>query len=150
MKIKKLLRFSLVLALTNGFAQGTTEIEAKDGLHYVTHNNIDFPITGIYYFKGAEPIVELDNGGVGFYQLHEQLKRPVLWGIESDVWGNLKFKKGFDNTKYILWYQYTTKLDSDEEEDTNWKSVEFTIHFNTGKMFIQGERSKSYIEKTKK
>ena len=44
----------------------------------------------------------------------------------------------------ILFGINTTKLDSDDE--TNWTAVEFTIHFNTLKMFIKGERSKDYNE----
>ena len=66
--------------------------------------------------------------------------------MECDEAGEPLFIKGFDNAAYTLWYQYTTKLDSDDE--TNWTAVEFTIHFNTLKMFIKGERSKNYNEPT--
>lgn len=148
MKAKKLLLVSLLLFSWNGFAQIWDKIEAKDGFHYITYNleYINLPVLGTYLFQGKEPLVELSKYGVGFYQLHEQLKRPVNWGIECDERGALLYKKGFDNTKYLLWYQYTTKTEEDTEEDMAWKMVELTIHFNTKKMFIQGERSKEYTE----
>jgi hypothetical protein len=143
MKVKTLPAFVLLLFALNAFAQDVTQIEAKDGIHYIT-TNIDYPITGTYYFQEAEPIVELNTGGNGFYQLHEQLKRPVNWGIECDQAGVPKLEKGFDNAAYTLWYQYTAKTDTDNDENMMWKPVGFTIHFNTQKMFIQGERCKSY------
>jgi hypothetical protein len=148
MKSKKVLLIALFLCTLNGFSQNWDKIETKDGSHYISHymQNINLDILGKYLFNGQEPVVELNEYGAGFYQLHEQPKRPMIWGLECDESGALKYKKGFDNTKYILWYQYTTKLEDDTDEDTNWKPVEFTIHSNTLKMFIQGERSKDYKE----
>ncbi len=141
-KVKTLLLL-LLLSTSSGFAQSVTKIEAKDGIHYIT-TSIDYPITGTYYFHDAEPTVELNAGGNGFYQLHEQPTRPVNWGIECDETGVPKFKKGYDNAAYTLWYQYTAKTEADDEDAMMWKPVEFSIHFNTQKMFIQGERCKSY------
>ena len=140
---RNLLIVALVFVM-NSFAQ-STKIETKDGIHYIT-NAIDYPITGTYLFKGAEPVVELNPSGSGFYQPHEQPKRAMNWGIECDETGLPKFIKGFDSAAYTFWYQYTTSSESDIEDDTAWKAVEFTIHFNTLKMFIQGERSKDYTE----
>ena len=145
MKSIKLFLVTLLFVM-NCFAQ-STKIETKDGIHYIT-NSIDYPITGTYLFQGAaEPVVELNADGTGFYQLHELLKRAMVWGIECDEAGAPIFIKGFDSAAYTLWYQYTTKLESDAD-DMNWTAVEFTIHFNTLKMFIQGERSKDYKEET--
>jgi hypothetical protein len=132
----------ILLFIVKSFAQ-STKIETNRGIHYIT-NDIKYTITGTYTFNGTEPIVELNDGGVGFYQLHEQPKRAIISGMECNEAGEPMFTKGFDNAAYTLWYQYITKLDSDNE--TNWTSVEFTIHFNTLKMFIKGERSKNYIE----
>ena len=146
MKSRKLLLIVLLLFSINSFAQNWDKIEAKDGIHYISHymQNINLDVLGKYLFKDQEPLVELNEYGAGFYQLHEQSKRPMIWGLECDESGALLFKKGFDNSKYILWYQYTTRLEDDTDDDINWKSVEFTIHPNTLKMFIQGERSKDY------
>lgn len=148
MKIKHLSFVALLLLSFNGFSQNWDKIEARDGMHYISHymQNINLDILGKYTYKGQEPVVELNEYGMGFYQLHDQLKRPMIWGLECDESGALKFKKGFDNAKYILWYQYTTKQEGDSDDDSSWKAVEFTIHFNTLKMFIQGERSKDYKE----
>jgi hypothetical protein len=152
MKVKNLLCVAILLFSLNCFSQNWDKIEAKDGIHYISHymENINLDILGKYLFKGQEPVVELNEYGMGFYQLHEQPKRPMIWGLECDDRGALIYKKGFDNSKYTLWYQYTTKQEGDTEEDMNWKAVEFTIHFNTLKMFIQGERSKDYKETVSK
>ena len=141
--MKRKLLLVTVLFVVNCFAQ-STKIEAKDGIHYIT-NTIDYPITGTYLFQGTEPVVELNAGGAGFYQLHEQPKRAMTWGMECDEVGAPMFKKGYDSAAYTLWYQYTTKSESGDD-DRIWNAVEFTIHFNTLKMFIQGERSKDYTE----
>jgi|SRR5690606_27098698 hypothetical protein len=131
----------LVTGLT--FAQDVRKIETWDGIRYIT-SNCEYPITGTYHYRGAEPIVELNSGGNGYYQLHEQVKRPVIWGIECDESGVPSFTKGFDNGKYTLWYQYTTRTELDDDDDMGWKPVGLTVHFNSKKIFIQGERSKTY------
>jgi len=135
----------ILLFIVKSFAQ-STKIETNRGIHYIT-NDIKYPITGTYTFKGTEPVVELNDGGAGFYQLHEQPKRAIIWGMECNEAGKPLFIKGFDNAAYTLWYQYTNPESDDE---TNWNAVEFTIHFNTLKMFIKGERSKNYNEPTEK
>lgn len=119
-----------------------TKIEAQDGIHYIT-TNIDYPITGTYLFKGAEPLVELNATGTGFYQRHEQPKKAITWGIECDESGKPIFTKGFDNAAYTLWYLYSNP---ETEDERYWKVTSFTIHFNSLKMFIQGERSKGFTE----
>ena len=144
MKLKKLLPIALLLFVMNSFAQNSvTEITTKKGIRYIT-TTIDYPITGTYLFQGVEPIVELNANGTGIYQLHELPKRAMIWGIECNQVGEPKFTKGYDNAAYTLWYQYTTS--SEDDTDLNWNDVEFSIHFNTSKMFIQGERVKEFSE----
>ena len=140
MKYVKVLCLWLLGLANFGFAQ--TKIEAQDGIHYIT-TDIDYPITGTYLFKGTEPVVELNSTGTGFYQRHEQPKKAITWGIECDESGKPIFKKGFDNAAYTLWYLYTNP---ESEDEKHWKVTSFTIHFTSLKMFIQGERSKSYTE----
>jgi len=94
----------ILLFIVKSFAQ-STKIETNRGIHFIT-NTIDYPITGTYTFKGTEPVVELNDGGVGFYQLHEQPKRAMIWGMECNEAGKPMFTKGFDNAAYTLWYQY--------------------------------------------
>jgi len=149
MKVKKILLGILFFCGINCFAQNAlNKIETKNGILYIT-TSINYPITGTYLYQGnIEPIVELNANGTGFYQLHEQPKRAINWGIECDKSGEPKFIKGFDSAAYILWYQYTTS--SENDTDNEWKSVEFSIHFNTLKMYIQGERFKDYIDTDEK
>ena len=143
MNLKNLTAVIISFFTITSFAQksGITTIEAKDGTHYLV-NTIGYPVAGKYLFEEAEPIVELFDNGTGFYQLHEQLKRPIVWGFESFERGIPIDTKGFDNAKYTLWYQYT-----DAESDGVWNFVDFTIHFKTMKMFINGERLKIFDEK---
>ena len=144
MKLRIVCYFVVVLFTINGFSQNTvTEIQTKSGSHYI-RTSINYPITGTYLFNGGEPIVELNEDGTGFYQLHDQPKRPINWGIECEKEGKLVFKKGFNSNAYSLWYQFLTTYEAYTNLD--WNLVPFTIHFNTLKMFIQGEREKSFKE----
>jgi hypothetical protein len=148
MKLIKLFSVVVLFFVMNSFAQNSaTEIKTKDGIRYLT-TSIDYPITGTYLFNGAEPIVELNAGGTGFYQVHDQPKRAMTWGIECNETGEPKFIKGFDNAEYYLYYKYSDTSTSELEED--WNKVEFSIHFNSMKMFVQGERVKSFIGKEEK
>jgi hypothetical protein len=148
MKLKQLLLIVLLLLTIQSFAQNSvTEIKTKSGVKYIT-TTTDFPIAGTYLFEGAEPTVELNGSGTGNYQLHDQLKRPVIWGLECSESGELKFIKGYNSAAYTLWYQYTDS--SQNNTDTDWNAVEFSIHFNTSKMYIQGERVKDNGETTAK
>lgn len=143
MKQKITLFCLLVMGSLAGFGQGVQRIETPQGIRYIT-NSMDYPVAGTYHYRGAEPVVELNSGGSGYYQHHDLEKRPIIWGIECDESGVAKFVKGFDNAAYTLWYQYTTRTDVDTDENMAWKPVGFSVHFNSQKMFIQGERSKSY------
>ena len=144
LKSKNLLVLLLLLFTLQGFAQNAVnEIETKSGIHYI-RTNINYPIAGTYLFNEGEPIVELNENGTGFYQLHDQPKRPINWGIECEKTGESVYKKGFNSSAHILWYRFLTTYELDTNLD--WNYVEFTIHFNTLKMFIQGERVKSYKE----
>jgi hypothetical protein len=148
MKSRHLLAIVLMLFIVKSNAQNAVnEIETKTGIHYI-RTDINYPIEGTYLFNGGEPIVELNKNGTGFYQLHEQPKRPIKWGIECLKTGESVYKKGFNSAAYILWYQFLTTYENDTNLD--WNFVEFTIHFNSLKMFIQGERVKSYKEQEPK
>jgi len=148
MKIQNLLSIVLLLFITNNFAQNSaTKIDTKDGVHYIT-TSIDYPITGKYLFEGtAEPIVELNANGTGIYQLHDQPQVPMVWGIECDENGVPKFIKGFDSAAYTLWHKNESQSESGNNE---WIAVELSIHFETEKMYIQGERIKNYSDSAEK
>jgi len=145
-ELKKVVLLVLFAISLNSFGQNSvTEINTKSGVHYYT-TTVDFPITGTYLFEGAEPIVVLNANGTGIYQLHDQPKRPVVWGIECNKAGEPKFIEGFDSAAYTLWYSFT---DGAENGEMAWFAVEFSIHFNTEKMYIQGERMKLFTDDKK-
>lgn len=129
------------------FGQKVSSIETEDGKHFIT-STCEYPIYGTYHFKGAEPIVELNSGGTGQYQQHDDLKRPMIWGLECSESGELKMTKGYDNVKYILYYKYTTPIAGEPEE--SWIRIEMTVHLNSGKIFINGERMKLFSAKEEK
>lgn len=146
MKVKKIVLGIFLFVICSSFAQNSmTEISTKNGLTYVT-TDISYPVTGVYQYKGTEPVVELNINGSGFYQNHGDLKKPITWGFECSKDGVPKFIKGFDNLKYFLYYKYTG---SEENEENEWKKVEFSIHLNSMKMFINGERVKVFTPKEK-
>jgi hypothetical protein len=142
MTIKNLLlALSLILSV-NCFAQNSiTEITTEKGIRYLT-TKIDYPIEGTYNFKGTQPNIILNSGGTGTYQFHDLTTRNIIWGIECFKEGTPVYKKGFDNRKYYLFYKYTADGDAGGEEI--WNKVDLTVHLNSGKIFINGERSKSF------
>ena len=144
MKSKSIFLLAMMLFMTKSFGQNTVnEIDTESGVHYIT-TNINYPVAGTYLFEGGEPIVELNDNGTGFYQLHDQPKRPINWGIECEKTGETLFKKGFNSEAYSFWYKFLTTYEADS--NLAWNLVPFTIHLNTLKMYIQGERVKSYKE----
>ena len=148
MKISKLLFAALILCLTQSFAQiKVTKITAKNQDHYIT-TTIDYPITGIYQYENvSEPIIVLNPDGTGTFQSKDLSKREITWGLECTEDGFLRFKEGFDSAAYSIWYKSTDSLINPEfDEINNWKKVEFSIHFNTKKMYILGERVKNYVD----
>ena len=143
MIVLKRILISMVLFISTAvFAQNSAvEITTKDGIKFIT-NSIEYPVAGTYFFKGAEPIVELNTNGTGIYQQHENPKREIIWGFECNSDGQLLFKKGFDSAEYTFFYKYTNG-DLAENEPV-WNKVEFSVHFNSMKMFINGERVKTF------
>lgn len=145
------LRYFLLIAILTissfSFAQKVTEIETENGIHFIS-TTCEYPIYGTYQFKGAEPIIELNSGGTGQYQQHDAVKRPMIWGLECSESGELKMTKGYDNVKYILYYKYTTPIAGEPEE--SWIRIEMTVHLNSGKIFINGERMKLFSAKEEK
>ena len=138
--------FTLVLIFTTAsYAQNSvSEITTEKGIRYLT-TSIDYPITGTYNFKGTNPTVTLNSDGTGTFQLHDLTTRTITWGMECFSEGTPVYKKGFDNRKYYLFYKYTSGGEGMSEEV--WNKVDLTVHLNSGMIFINGERSKSFTPK---
>ena len=74
-------------------------------------------------------------------------KSEITWGFECTEDGFLRFKEGFDSAAYSIWYKNKENLITPElDKNHDWKKVEFSIHFNTNKMYIMGERVKNYVD----
>ena len=82
-----------------------TKIEAQDGIHYIT-TDIDYPITGIYLFKGTEPVVELNANGTGFTNATNNPKKPLL-GVLNATNPGIPFLKKDSTMRLILCGTYT-------------------------------------------
>ena len=147
MQLRSFLLIAFMAVTSFSFGQKVTEIETEDGKHFIT-TTCEYPIYGTYQFKGTEPIIELNSGGTGQYQQHDALKQPMIWGLECSESGELKAIKGYDNVKYILYYKYTTPVAGEPEE--SWMRIEMTVHLNSGKIFINGERMKLFSAKEEK
>jgi hypothetical protein len=145
-KYSTLLLLTILLFVTNGYAQNQVEeIVARDGIHYIT-TSIDYPIIGTYLFEGeTEPIVQLNPNGTGVFQLHDLSKIAMVWGIECFKDGTPIYQKGFNYAVYTLWYKSNEQF-AETDAKNNWINAHFSIHFEKKKMFILGERSKDYVE----
>ena len=145
MRFLKLFLFTVLLFSTSvSFSQSSvSQIFTDDKSFYIT-NRIGFPITGTYLFEGkTAPIVELNENGLGVLQGEDLKKRAILWGIQSSKSGTPKFKKGFDSAAYTIWYKFR---EVEELEEDKWIESHFSIHFRVKKMFVFGNRSKTYVD----
>lgn len=148
MKIVQLLFAALILCITQSFAQvKISQITAKNQDHYLT-TSIEYPIAGTYQYNNvSEPIVILNPDGTGIFQSKDLSKREITWGLECSEDGFLRFKEGFDSAAYSIWYKgKNNPINPESDEISDWKKVEFSIHFNTKKMYIMGERVKDYVD----
>jgi len=148
MKIYKTLCITMFLLGLQSNAQiKVTEISARNQAHYIT-TKIDYPIAGTYQYENiSEPIVVLNADGTGVFQNKDLSKNEITWGLECTEDGFLRFKEGFDSAAYSIWYKNKdTLFNTASDEINDWKKIEFSIHFNTKKMYIMGERVKDYLE----
>ena len=144
MKIVKLLFAALILCVSQSFSQvKITKITTKNQDYYIT-TTIKYPIAGTYQYDDiSEPIVILNPDGTGIFQSKDLSKREITWGFECTEDGFLRFKEGFNSEAYSIWYKSKdSQINPELDEINDWKKVEFSIHFNTKKMYIMGERVK--------
>lgn len=139
MKTITLLFTALLISASHSYAQlKVTKITAKNKDHYIA-TVIGYPITGLYIFKNqTEPITQLNEDGSGIMQNEDLLKENIIWGIECSEIGIPIFKEGFDSATYAFWYK--------KDNEDNWISEQFSIHYEKKKMYISGERLKDYVD----
>lgn len=144
MKAFKLLFIALILSTAHSYAQLDVTKILSDNKDYFITKTINYPITGTYLFEGkTEPIVELNGNGTGILQLEDLTKKKIEWGIQCDNVGVPIAKKGFDSASYTLWYK---NKNGEKTGEDYWIPIHFSIHFNSHKMFIFGDRSKTYVD----
>ena len=123
------------------------EVKIKNETYYLTIE-IGYPITGQYLFEGKkDPIVQLNPDGTGLFQLHEMSRTPMVWGIESEMNGTPKKIKTDWGFMYNLWYQIKAKHQGaswESGEIDAWDVVSFSVHTDESKIYILGERIKSF------
>lgn len=123
------------------------EVKIKNETYYLT-KEIGYPITGEYLFESKkDPIVQLNPDGTGLFQLHEMSRTPMVWGIECEMDGTPKKIKTDWGFMYNLWYQIKAKHQGaswESGEIDAWDVVSFSVHTDESKIYILGERIKSF------
>ncbi|TDE28741.1 hypothetical protein E0I61_10115 [Flavobacterium ranwuense] len=123
------------------------EIKIKNEAYFLT-KEIGYPITGDYLFESKkDPIVQLNSDGTGLFQNHQMSRTPMVWGIECDMDGTPKKIKADWGFMYNLWYQIKAKHKGaswESGEIDAWDVVSFSVHTDENKIYILGERIKTY------
>lgn len=137
MKFLKLLCCSLFLT--------AFQLHAQVQVDHIKHNSKDrfitttigYPVQGTFAtLNQKQPITVLNPDGTGFIQGEDLSKQKINWGIECTEEGIPVFKEGFNSASYTFWY----RPNNGEE----WYYSQLSIHFAKKKMFLMGERVKTY------
>jgi len=147
MRFFKLFTTALLFFISNtSIAQAlVSQIFMGDQTLYIT-NKIGYDVEGIYLFDGkTNPIVELSANGFGMIESEDLTKKNIIWGIECSKSGTPIIKKGFDSAAYTFWYK--EKNEEETGEEGKWIKSHFSVHFKVKKMFVFGNRSKTYVDK---
>lgn len=140
-------RTLLILTFFITFLSAKSQIKVepityKEQNHFIT-TTIGYPVAGLYLFdEKTEPTILLNADATGILQDEDLTKKDITWGIECTEEGIPIFKEGFNSASYTFWYK------TNDSED--WTFSQFSIHYNKKKMFIMGERVKSYDEEVLK
>ena len=134
-------------SVTPKLGKNVQEVKIKNETYYLT-KEIGYNITGEYLFEGKkDPIVQLNADGTGLFQLHQMSKTPMVWGIECEMDGTAKKIKADWGFMYRLWYQIKAKHKGSSWESGEivaWDVVSFSVHEDDGKIYILGERTKTF------
>lgn len=123
------------------------EVKIKTEIYFLT-KEIGYPITGDYLFESkGDPTVQLNGDGTGLFQLHQMSRTPMAWGIECEMDGTPKKIVAPWGFMYNLWYQIKEKHKGaswESGEIDAWDVVSFSVHTDENKIYILGERIKTY------
>ncbi|MEO8535694.1 MAG: hypothetical protein ABI441_18195 [Flavobacterium sp.] len=138
MKFLKTFLVALFFIAAQSYSQeiNINKIIHKGRERYIT-TTIAYPIQGTFLPIGqTQPSTVLNPDGTGVIQDEDLSKKKINWGIECTEEGVPVFKAGFNSATYTFWYRT-----NDTEE---WTYTQLSIHFTKKKMFLMGERVKSY------
>ena len=123
------------------------EVKIKNETYFLT-KEIGYAIAGDYLFESkGEPIVKLNADGTGLFQLHQMSQTKMVWGIECEIDGTPKKIDAPWGFMYNLWYQIKEKHKGKSWESGEidaWDVVSFSVHTDENKIYILGERIKSF------
>lgn len=132
---------------TPKLGKNVQEVKIKNETYYIT-KEIGYPITGDYLFESkGDPVVQLNADGTGLFQLHQMSRTPMIWGIECEMDGTPKKVKADWGFMYNLWYQIKAKHKGaswESGEIDAWDVVSFSVHEDENKIYILGERIKTF------
>jgi len=128
----------------NATAQTVEKFTINNNTYYGT-KAIPKEITGLYkYEKVKEPIVEINEDGTGYFQVHDVPKYPVEYWIETDEKGEIHKRKSEVNSNYqiVLILKYGSNGQSGWRGDKagTYGRIEITMAFTEGYAIILGER----------
>lgn len=173
MKLKNVLIIALSLLVTsiNSQTKVTTpklgknviKVVVENETYYLTkdigynvvgqYNNINGDYNQTTKTNSNEPIAKLNEDGTGLWQNYGTSKVNMEWGFECEMDGTPKKNESPYGAVYRLWYKIKEQLafvNSSNGKTTlsgdidKWDIVQFSIHFDEKKMYILGERVKTY------
>lgn len=130
-----------------GKAQMPVEKFTVDGNTYYGTKAIPKEMEGLYqYEKTKEPIVEIKEGGVGKFQVHDVPAYPAEFWIETDEKGVIQKRTGANTKNYIA----VLILKYGDNGQSGWRGankdkfdrIEVALSYDQGFAIILGERFK--------
>ncbi|MBW3545947.1 MAG: hypothetical protein KY428_10180, partial [Bacteroidetes bacterium] len=129
------------------YGQKTVEKFEIDGGTFYGTKELPSEILGFYqYEKDKEPIVDVKEGGTGFFQVHGVPKYPVEFWVQTDEKGEIQKETGpTGNYRMILIVKYGSNGES------GWKGanagtftrISVAVAKDMGYAIILGERFKA-------
>lgn len=148
---------------TPKLGKNVIKVVVENETYYLT-KDIGYNVIGQYNNKNGdynqttktnsnEPIAKLNEDGTGLWQNYGTSKVNMEWGFECEMDGTPKKNESHYGAVYRLWYKikeqlvfvnsYNGKTTLSGDID-KWDIVQFSIHFDEKKMYILGERIKTY------
>jgi hypothetical protein len=158
MKFLKSIFSILLLTTTISNAQNNVTKITVDGDVYYLTTDIGYNLVGKYLNENGsydyktnttstEPITVLNEDGTGLWQNYGTSKGKMIWGVECNKDGSPKKIETDYGAVYILWYMKKEQLifnGKPEGKVDVWDAVQLSIKFKEGKIYILGERSKTF------